>query len=349
MAAEINRIANATDFNGVHLLNGNLSGEHDGSGLVSTGEAKIHFGSGNDPAEDYYYLTMGDATIKGLGLSSEKIGGISILGDILVNGGGMQTFTSGIVSFAIIPAGTTNLEIHIHDNGANDSIELFTRDGAHVAGTAVGTGNDWTNAGISSSATMNTVLTEINGFLPGATYDGSILNGTGLDVPFTPGNAGNSITYNGMNIGYSGNGNPGNLEEFLTIDNVTEDLVLLVVGSGVFTIQARWGSMPGGEGVISIQTQELAQQALITIDEAIIKKDQIRAHLGAMQNRLENTVSNLQIQAENLQTAESRISDADVASEMTDFARARVLTQAAVAMLSQANSLPQMAMQLLQG
>ena len=74
-----------------------------------------------------------------------------------------------------------------------------------------------------------------------------------------------------------------------------------------------------------------------------------RAYFGALQNRLENTVSNLQIQAENLQAAESRISDVDVAREMTTFVRNQVLTQAATAMLSQANSMPQMAVRLLQG
>ena len=66
-----------------------------------------------------------------------------------------------------------------------------------------------------------------------------------------------------------------------------------------------------------------------------------------MQNRLENTITNLQIQSENLQSSESRISDVDIASEMTEFTRNQILTQAAVAMLAQANSLPQMAMKLL--
>ena len=77
------------------------------------------------------------------------------------------------------------------------------------------------------------------------------------------------------------------------------------------------------------------------------KKTKARAYYGAMQNRLENTVSNLTIQAENLQAAESRISDVDVATEMTQFVRNQILTQSAVAMLGQANSMPQMAMQLI--
>ena len=85
------------------------------------------------------------------------------------------------------------------------------------------------------------------------------------------------------------------------------------------------------------------------INAAIISKDKIRANLGSMQNRLENTITNLEIQAENLQAAESRISDVDVAQEMTEFVRNQILTQSAVAMLAQANSLPRMAMQLIGG
>jgi flagellin len=105
----------------------------------------------------------------------------------------------------------------------------------------------------------------------------------------------------------------------------------------------------GYVGGASISTQSLAQAALVGIRAAIVSKDHIRASLGALQNRLNATVSNLQIQAENLQASESRISDVDVATEMTEFTRQQILTQSAVAMLSQANSLPRMAMQLIGG
>ena len=100
---------------------------------------------------------------------------------------------------------------------------------------------------------------------------------------------------------------------------------------------------------MSIKTQELAQKGIVRLNEAIVRKDQIRAHLGAVQNRLENTVTNLNIQAENLQNAESRISDVDVATEMTTFVRNQVLTQSASSMLAQANAFPHMLLQLLQG
>lgn len=102
----------------------------------------------------------------------------------------------------------------------------------------------------------------------------------------------------------------------------------------------------GGNNVL---TQENAQKAVVAIADAIARKDEIRAHLGALQNRFENTITNLNIQAENLQQAESRISDVDVATEMTEFVRQQILSQSAIAMLAQANALPQMAMQLISG
>lgn len=99
----------------------------------------------------------------------------------------------------------------------------------------------------------------------------------------------------------------------------------------------------------SISTQQGAQQALDALENAILSKDNIRASLGALQNRLSNTITNLQIQAENIQAAESRISDADIAKEMTTFVRNQILTQAGVAMLAQANNMPRMALQLIGG
>ena len=96
-----------------------------------------------------------------------------------------------------------------------------------------------------------------------------------------------------------------------------------------------------------IRTQSSAQEALDAIYEAILKKDKIRADLGALQNRLENTMTNISVQAEMLQAAESRISDVDVAMEMTEFTKNNILAQAATSMLAQANSLAQLALSLL--
>ncbi len=97
----------------------------------------------------------------------------------------------------------------------------------------------------------------------------------------------------------------------------------------------------------TVSTQAAAEASLAALDSAIVSKDKVRANLGAMENRLSATISNLEIQAENLQAAESRISDVDVATEMTEYSKQQIITQAATSMLSQANSLPQMALSLI--
>lgn len=97
----------------------------------------------------------------------------------------------------------------------------------------------------------------------------------------------------------------------------------------------------------AVSTQEAAQASLAALDQAIVSKDKVRANLGALENRLDATISNLEIQGENLQAAESQISDVDVATEMTNYSKQQIITQSAVSMLAQANSLPQMALSLI--
>jgi flagellin len=91
----------------------------------------------------------------------------------------------------------------------------------------------------------------------------------------------------------------------------------------------------------------VAGMAITKIDMAYGTVSSQRSYLGAIQNRLETTMSNLQVGAENIQSAESRIRDADMATEMMEFTRLNILTQASTAMLAQANTLPQQALQLL--
>ena len=84
-----------------------------------------------------------------------------------------------------------------------------------------------------------------------------------------------------------------------------------------------------------------------TIKNAIDKVSTTRGNLGAIQNRLEHTINNLSVTSENLTDAESSIRDTDVAEEMMKYTKNSILTQAAQAMLAQANQLPQGALQLL--
>jgi flagellin len=104
----------------------------------------------------------------------------------------------------------------------------------------------------------------------------------------------------------------------------------------------------GDGSFISIQTPEEANRAIGTLDEAIKIINKQRADLGAYQNRLEHAVVGLDIGAENLQAAESRIRDTNMANQMVSYTRDQILSQAGTAMLAQANQRTTSVLQLLQ-
>jgi flagellin len=118
----------------------------------------------------------------------------------------------------------------------------------------------------------------------------------------------------------------------------TSDLIITCMGL------SSTGATQAG---LNILTVDAAIAALSIIETAQNAKDAARATFGYKMNRLESTVSILEIASENLQAAESRISDVDVATEMAKMTNNQVLSQAGVAMLAQANSMPQMALTLL--
>ena len=99
---------------------------------------------------------------------------------------------------------------------------------------------------------------------------------------------------------------------------------------------------------IDLRSQTGADSAISVIDGAIERISSMRSDLGAVENRLEHTVSNLMNISENTESARSRIQDADFAAESAKLAKAQVLKQAGVGMLSQANAGAQLVLQLLQ-
>ncbi|MDR2110464.1 MAG: flagellin, partial [Spirochaetaceae bacterium] len=103
----------------------------------------------------------------------------------------------------------------------------------------------------------------------------------------------------------------------------------------------------GESGVLTIDSPVAANQAIGTVDAALKQVSKQRADLGAYQNRFEMAAEGVAIAAENLQAAESRIRDADMASEMVTYTRDQILSQAGNAMLAQANVRTQSVLQLL--
>ena len=103
----------------------------------------------------------------------------------------------------------------------------------------------------------------------------------------------------------------------------------------------------GSETIMSLAAPDDANRAIGTLDEALKRLNKQRADLGASQNRLEHTVNGINIGAENLQAAESRIRDTDMAAQMVEFTKNQVLTQSGTAMLAQANAQSQNVLSLL--
>jgi len=103
-----------------------------------------------------------------------------------------------------------------------------------------------------------------------------------------------------------------------------------------------------GGSSVNLSTQESTKTATTTIDAAIKKVSKARGQMGAVQNRLEHTINNLDTASENLQTAESRIRDTDMAEEMVNYSKNSILAQAGQSMLAQANQANQGVLTLLQ-
>ena len=140
------------------------------------------------------------------------------------------------------------------------------------------------------------------------------------------------------------------------ISGLATGITASVATGGGTTVTEGTGTLSGGSpavaegeavGGINISSQTSASAAITTINAAIERVSGERSMLGAVQNRLEHTISNLNNSSENLQAAESRIRDVDMAREVMEMTKNNILSQASQAMLAQANQAPQAVLQLL--
>lgn len=129
----------------------------------------------------------------------------------------------------------------------------------------------------------------------------------------------------------------------LQVGDTYEDFNLLTVGAADMHTRAL-----GIQDGVDISTQAKAGASINVINDAIDQVSKVRSNLGAIQNRLEHTINNLDTTSENLTAANSRIRDTDMAKEMMEYTKMNVLVQSAQAMLAQANQQPQSVLQLLQ-
>jgi flagellin len=228
-----------------------------------------------------------------------------------------------------------------------DMVYIFTKDGGDfndILACDVAGEDSHSRAALNAVQFENTASTDI--FESGTTFTLGGEHWATMKPTQTKSNLGNevwNVTLNGRDVGAERDLWIANSGE-LTTPSLAAGIINGMDRNSFVEIQnAANGPWAGAH----VRTQSYAQEALDAISNSIVAKDKIRADLGALQNRLENTMTNLTIQAENLQASESRISDVDVATEMTEFTRNNVLAQAATSMLAQANSLSQLALSLI--
>lgn len=302
MADEIDRIAGATKFNDIAMLNSD------------EGSVSIHVGT--DSTID---IDNVDMTKQGLGINT----GVAV-GEVTFDATMATSATTGFIT-----VGSEDVTVDItFDDGSNseDTITIALAVGTHSIDQVASAINDesmalgYANDGSDKNYSMASVVTNDDG-----TYSLKVSSrGAADDSPTLEVTAGASTGTFQLSGGVS------------TATSTT--------AADVNTNDYEIESVAGG---VNIATAAAAATALDTVTDAINTKDTARASFGYKMNRLESTIAIVDIQAENLMNAESRISDVDVATEMAAMTRTQVLSQAGISMLAQANQMPQMALSLL--
>ncbi|GAA1137812.1 flagellin [Nocardioides aquiterrae] len=219
---------------------------------------------------------------------------------------------------------TDSIAVDITSTGTGGAKSTWTNGAAELDGTAATfthNGVVTTTAVLAAETDANAIATALNGDTNfKANYTASVDDNGGLVVSSKDGLPG-AITVGGGLTAATTNAAPG--------------------------ANAGFSSTDLGVGSLVLNSATNAKAATNAIDNAIKGVSTARAKLGAMQNRFEHTINNLNVTQENLTASESRIRDTDMASEMMNFTRSQILSQAGTAMLAQANQAPQGVLSLL--
>lgn len=373
---ELDRIATSTEFNGKKLLDGSFSSQTFQVG-ANKGQT-ISFSIGNTRSTN-----MGNYSLSSGGTLNTAIGGATfaaaanpVAGQTLTVSGsqGTSTVTVAANKDAYTIAGQIN-NISANTGVAASAVSNAKID--NVSGTGTYTfdlfGSNTTAVAISvqlnSTSDLTSLADAINakasstGITAAKDAAGAIIltNKDGYDIGIQ--NLNNGATTGGFDV----TGLDDQLVEQAGVTLVSQSTTLdsARVGGTIsfssaksYTVTTSTGTTLldaatnngtlASVGSVNIGTQSGATNALAAIDGAISFIDQERADLGAVQNRFESTIANLQNISENISAARSRILDADIAQETSNMTKQNILQQAGVSILAQANQTPQLALSLLQ-
>lgn len=362
LVQEIDRISTDTEFNSKSLLNGNSG--FSASVDASTGMTVL---SGGNAAAGTIQLT-GITSAK---QAEFKVGSFADTGDTsnamtVANGATFQINGESITT----TAGTTaNLVSVINEKTAETGVTA-KMDGNNLVLTSASSGSatqikvDGLDSVLTAAASSTLSVTTDGSTLEGtdATTLGASMTASGIDATATEAASslnggqitasGNTITivggdFDGMKLNVANNvsGGSGNIEV-----ESNNSLTLQIGANQTQTMSIAINDMSSSALQISgidVSTSAGAQSAITDIQKAIETVSAERSKLGAYQNRLDHTINNLGTSSENLTAAESRIRDVDMAKEMMNQTKNSILSQAAQAMLAQANQQPQGVLQLL--
>jgi len=369
---EINRIADSTNFNGINLLDGSLSTSKLDLGATSTlggqsitvtenaatGTAsQFTVSAGADNVEQTLTVEYADANGKLHSVdlkytsSTTDTNNATAIRDAIANSELASVFDIG-------GTGTDfTLTSKVTGEGGAKLTSIKTTDGTANAVKA-GTVTDGKNATVTAKGKAAVKAGDkitLNGktyeFVANAstkpTTDGATAIVVGADADATIANLNKVLEQDGIkatittnDITFSATKNGAGLT--LQIGDTADKFNQMTVSVGDMHADAL------GIADIDISTQAGAKAAVDKIKSAINSVSSTRGDLGAIQNRLEHTINNLSVSAENMTAAESRIRDVDMANEMMAYTKNNILVQSSQAMLAQANQLPQGVLQLLQ-
>ena len=244
---------------------------------------------------------------------------------------------SGKLQFQVGAGGDANSQITVDLSGAN--IKAIAAD-LSTGSLAVG-GTEFT---VSTAA------------LTASAYTFSVDNGSGVTSDIAVTLAATPTSVQGLADALSADANFNanfSVDVIKDANGAATGISVKALNGGDVDVTAPGAGLAAGNQVANTQqgldfSSAAAAQASITkIDEKISSVSTARANLGALQNRFEHTVKNINVSVENLSASESRIRDTDMASEMVSFTRAQILSQAGTSMLAQANQIPQGVLSLL--
>lgn len=370
--AEIDRISQSTNFNGINLLDGTMGGGKDGDTqsialtTLSTFNATVSAKAGTEVTFKAADAADAAETTTGLTVSRDSTGNVTVKINVEAADVSTAKFTQADLDSALEKAGIKDVKIAIDKDitasaataGTSSTVtakkaakataaagSLFTitanqaGKGSNNESLTFGVATTGHQVGANGAYTLNLESTK--------EYTASDINKILKDL-----GADFSISFEGKKLGSALNTNTATLTGGAGVAGIGGlDLQIGDTADSFNSVQVKVDDMSAaslGVSTVDASTAEGAKSAIDTIKNAINKVSTNRGNLGALQNRLEHTINNLDVTAENMSAANSRIRDTDMAKEMMNYTKMNVLTQAAQAMLAQANQQPQSILQLLQ-